>query len=87
MKVFAAGDSGLRTTRAATTGTNLMNDNSIRLLAALPVPETTWEPVEPKTKPEHHPRGILRNLRGSTASGVHPIVVVEPPATTRTGTT
>ena len=58
-----------------------MTDNSIRLLAALPVPETTWEPVEPKTKPQHHPRGILRN-----ASGVYPIVVVEPPATARTGT-
>ena len=53
-----------------------MTDNSIRLLAALPVPETTWEPIEPKTKPQHHPRGILRN-----ASGVHPIVVIQPPQT------
>jgi hypothetical protein len=57
-----------------------MSDNSIRLLAALPVPETTWEPVEPKTKAQHHPRGILQNV-----SGVHPIVVVEPPKAARTG--
>jgi hypothetical protein len=49
--------------------TTTMTDNSIRLLAALPVPETTWEPIEPKTKLHHHPRGILRNV-----SGVFPIV-------------
>lgn len=57
-----------------------MADNSIRLLAALPVPETTWEPREPQTKSQHHPRGILRN-----ASGVHPIVVLEPPKAAPTG--
>ncbi len=60
-----------------------------KLLASLPVPDATWEPAEPKTRPQHHPRGILRN-----ASGAFPIVVLasqgletqpEPPATTRTG--
>lgn len=55
--------------------------NSLRLLATLPVPDTTWEPVEPKVRENHHPRGILRNV-----SGVHPIVTLdELPATTRTG--
>jgi hypothetical protein len=58
-----------------------MTDHSIRLLAALPVPETTWEPIEPKTKPQHHPRGILRNV-----SGVHPIVVADAANSVRTGT-
>ena len=56
-----------------------MTDHSIRLLAALPVPETTWEPIEPKTKPQHHPRGILRNV-----SGVHPIVAVPPSPSAKT---
>lgn len=57
------------------------NEASIsKLLAALPVPDASWEPTEPKTRAQHHPRGILRN-----ASGVYPIVVVEPPATARTG--
>jgi hypothetical protein len=48
-----------------------MKETSLRLLAALPVPDATWEPKEPATRPAHHPRGILRH-----ASGVHPIVVV-----------
>jgi len=60
----------------------MANSPSLRLLATLPVPDTTWEPVEPKLQVNHHPRGILRNV-----SGVHSIVVVdELPATTRTGT-
>ena len=58
-----------------------MTDNSIRLLAALPVPETTWEPIEPKTKPHHHPRGILRNV-----SGVHPIIAAVPGLPAKTAT-
>lgn len=61
--------------------------SSLRLLSALPVPDATWEPKEPATRRDHHPRGILRNV-----SGVHPVVVVgqsragqprEEPATTR----
>ena len=61
----------------------MANSPSLRLLATLPVPDTTWEPVEPKTAPTHHPRGILRNV-----SGVHPIIVLDelPATTTRTGT-
>lgn len=58
-----------------------MEKTSLRLLAALPVPDATWEPKEPATRPNHHPRGILRN-----ASGVHPIVVVDAaPSTQRSG--
>lgn len=59
-----------------------MEPSSIRLLAALPVPDATWEPKEPSTRPQHHPRGVLRHV-----SGVHPIVVVDalpaPPASKR----
>lgn len=55
-----------------------MSDTSLCLLAALAVPDATWEPREPSTKPTHHPRGILRH-----ASNVHPIVVIEPEATTQ----
>lgn len=56
-----------------------MQPSSVRLLAALPVPDATWEPKEPKTRPNHHPRGILRH-----ASGVHPIVQVDAmPSTQR----
>lgn len=55
-----------------------MKDASLRLLAALPGPDATWEPKEPATRPSHHPRGILRH-----ASGVHPIVVVDAPTTQR----
>lgn len=60
----------------------MKNPPSLRVLGALPVPDTTWEPVEPKVRPQHHPRGILRNV-----SGVHPIVVAEDlTATNRNGT-
>lgn len=59
----------------------MANSPSLRLLATLPVPDTTWEPVEPKMQANHHPRGILRH-----ASGVHTVVVLEEsPVTTRTG--
>ncbi|MBI2391845.1 MAG: hypothetical protein HYV09_19800 [Deltaproteobacteria bacterium] len=60
----------------------MANTPSLRLLSALPVPDTTWEPIEPKVQPQHHPRGILRNV-----SGVHAIVTVNPlSAAERTGT-
>jgi hypothetical protein len=55
-----------------------MQPSSLRLQASLPVPDATWEPKEPVTRPNHHPRGILRH-----ASGVHPIVVVEDQPTTQ----
>lgn len=59
----------------------MANSPSLRLLATLPVPDTTWEPIEPKMQVHHHPRGILRNV-----SGVHEVVVLEEsPNTTRSG--
>lgn len=42
---------------------------SLRLLASLPVPDATWEPIEPQTQPDHHARGILRFTASVRAVG------------------
>lgn len=36
--------------------------SSRRIPAAAPLPDTTWEPVEPTVIDTPHPNGILRNV-------------------------